>query len=206
MLRPAATSGHAALGPGLQRAPRRASANGTPGHPPLGPACASPRPRKPLRRLLTSSRMCSTCSSSSSFLSVSVLFFFSNDWPIRAANSKSRSFCGRQSASSQKTQLPEGADGVNGGRGHFGMRKGSVSQHVVVKKNHGKGATLRWSRRCRVTGTSQADASGLWNVKTGQNSLWAAPKATLCPKELFARIARKQCYNYRTENEQRSSE
>ena len=45
---------------------------------------------------LTSSLMCSTCSSSSSFLSVSVLFFFSNDWPIRAANSRSRSFCERQ--------------------------------------------------------------------------------------------------------------
>lgn len=40
--------------------------------------------------------MCSTCSSSSSFRSVRVLFFFSNDWPIRAANSKSRSFCEKQ--------------------------------------------------------------------------------------------------------------
>lgn len=42
---------------------------------------------------LTSSLMCSTCSSRSSFLSVSDLFFFNSDWPIRAANSKSRSFC-----------------------------------------------------------------------------------------------------------------
>lgn len=41
----------------------------------------------------TSSLMCSTCSSSSSFLSLSVLFFFSSDWPMRAANSRSRSFC-----------------------------------------------------------------------------------------------------------------
>lgn len=37
--------------------------------------------------------MCSTCSSRKSFLSVSDLFFFNSDWPIRAANSKSRSFC-----------------------------------------------------------------------------------------------------------------
>lgn len=42
---------------------------------------------------LTSSLMCSTCSSRKSFLSVSDLFFFNSDWPIRAANSKSRSFC-----------------------------------------------------------------------------------------------------------------
>lgn len=42
---------------------------------------------------LTSSLMCSTCSSRNSFLSVSDLFFFKSDWPIRAANSKSRSFC-----------------------------------------------------------------------------------------------------------------
>lgn len=41
----------------------------------------------------TSSLMCSTCSSRNSFLSVSDLFFFKSDWPIRAANSKSRSFC-----------------------------------------------------------------------------------------------------------------
>lgn len=62
-------------------------------------------------QLLTSSLMCSTCSSSSSFLSVRVLFFFSNDWPIRAANSKSRSFCEKQKREQtfRKPVLPAGA-------------------------------------------------------------------------------------------------
>lgn len=53
-------------------------------------------PTAPRPVVLTSSRMCSTCSSSSSFLSVRVLFFFNNDWPILAASSKSRSFYERQ--------------------------------------------------------------------------------------------------------------
>lgn len=52
----------------------------------------SPAPEPTHTPFLTSSLMCSTCSSSSSFLSVSVLFFFNNDWPMRAANSRSRSF------------------------------------------------------------------------------------------------------------------
>lgn len=50
----------------------------------------------------TSSLMCSTCSSSSSFLSLSVLFFFSSDCPMRAANSRSRSFCRHKSCDFNK--------------------------------------------------------------------------------------------------------
>ena len=77
-----------------------------------------PRHPSPCRRLscrgrqhLTSSLICSTCSSSSSFLSVSVLFFFNNDWPIRAANSRSRSFCERQKRGQRlrKPMHPAGA-------------------------------------------------------------------------------------------------
>lgn len=50
----------------------------------------------------TSSLTCSTWSSSSSFLSLSVLFFFSSDCPMRAANSRSRSFCRHKSCDFNK--------------------------------------------------------------------------------------------------------
>ena len=31
-----------------------------------------------------------------------------------------------------------------------------------------------------------------WNLKTGQNNLCTGPRTTLCPKELFIKITRKQ--------------
>lgn len=34
----------------------------------------------------------------------------------------------------------------------------------------------------------RCEASNIWNVNTGQNDLWTGLKATLCPKELLARI------------------
>lgn len=42
-------------------------------------------------------------------------------------------------------------------------------------------------------------ASNLCNVKTGQNNLWTGPKATSCPKELFAKIT-SSCYDYWTDD------
>lgn len=32
----------------------------------------------------------------------------------------------------------------------------------------------------------------IWNIQTGQNTLWTGPKAEFCPKEVLARITRKQ--------------
>ena len=34
-------------------------------------------------------------------------------------------------------------------------------------------------------------ASDIWNVER-QNNLWTEPKATLCPREMFATMPRKQ--------------
>lgn len=42
-----------------------------------------------------------------------------------------------------------------------------------------------------LPGTS--DSSNLWDVKMGQNNLCTGP-ATLCPKELFAKIQESRCY------------
>lgn len=35
-------------------------------------------------------------------------------------------------------------------------------------------------------------SSDLQNAKTGQNNLWTGTKATLCPREMFTEIIRKQ--------------
>lgn len=35
-------------------------------------------------------------------------------------------------------------------------------------------------------------SSDLRNAITGQNNLWTGPRATVCPKTLFAKIIRKQ--------------
>lgn len=48
--------------------------------------------------IITSSWAISSCSSSSLLRSVRALFCLSSDWPIRAANSRSRSFCGGRQA------------------------------------------------------------------------------------------------------------
>lgn len=41
---------------------------------------------------------------------------------------------------------------------------------------------------CLARRTPQPSGMTLWNVTTGQNNLWAGPKATLCPEELFGKI------------------
>ena len=64
-------------------------------------------------RSRTSSRMCSTCSSNRPFRSLRVLFFFSSDWPMRAASSRSRSFCTRRGKHAPES-IRKTPDGVRG--------------------------------------------------------------------------------------------
>lgn len=97
-------------------------------------------PPSPLTPSLTSSLAISSCSSSVSLRLVNSWFCFSSDWPIRAASSRSRSFCrdGRTGGKNIRENIK-----VNSAKAQRGLLWSAPPSHLLQQVGDGLDVMIR---------------------------------------------------------------